>query len=73
MFTLASALHPVLRPALHPALHPVLRPALHSALHPVLRPALTMGVIYNALIHSDLQIMHTEFQVGNFHKELTYR
>lgn len=65
MFTLASALHPVLRPALHSALHPVL--------HPVLRPALTMGVIYNALIHSDLQIMHTEFQVGNFHKELTYR
>ena len=61
MFTLASALHPVLRPALHL----VLRPALRSAL--------TMGVIYNALIHSDLQKMHTEFQVGNFHKELTYR
>lgn len=65
MFTLASALHPVLRPALRPVLHPVL--------HPALRPALTMGVICNALIHSDLQIMHTEFQVGNFHKELTYR
>ena len=65
MFTLASALHPVLRPALHPALRPALRPALH--------PALTTGVIYNALIHSDLQKMHTEFQVGNFHKELTYR
>ena len=69
MFTLASALHPVLRFVLRPALHPV----LHPALRPVLHPALTMGVIYNALIHSDLQKMHTEFQVGNFHKELTYR
>lgn len=69
MFTLASALRPILRPALHP----VLRSALHPVLRPALHPALTMGVIYNALIHSDLQKMHTEFQVGNFHKELTYR